>query len=290
MISMTGYGKAEYSGECGEWVVECSSVNRKQLEVVVQLPREFSSLDLRVRQEVAGSLNRGRVAVAIAYTAKSAQLFSTIQKGAAATAYADLISIQQELKLGGEITLDHILRHPAIYANAAPLTDSDSLWEELSVPLQGALQAMIEMRKTEGASVQKELIGYHRTLCAILLRLQELAPQVPLRHRELLLSRLQKSELSRLPDESRLVTEIALFADRCDISEELSRLGSHLSQFSEKLAEQVPVGRTLEFLVQEMFREINTTGAKANDAEISRAVVETKSLLDKIREQLSNVE
>lgn len=290
MISMTGFGKAEFRGKTGAWLIECASINRKQIEVVIQMPRNLSSLEPQIRQEVASRIGRGRVAVSINYQAHSSETLPRIHPAAAATAYQDLKQLKDLLGLTEVIGLEHILRHPAVFSTVSHELSTDTAWEEIRTPLTVAINEMIAMRKREGATLANDILLFHHELSLLLSHLQALAPQVPIRYHALLMERLERANLHRLPDETRIASEVALFADRCDITEELARLQSHLAQFLETLNSVAPVGRTLEFIVQEMFREINTTGAKANDAEISRHVVNAKSQLDKIREQLSNVE
>ena len=149
---------------------------------------------------------------------------------------------------------------------------------------------MMEMKQREGENLFSELSAQAEEFQRLLGKIRELAPRVPEAHRKNLIKRLENAGLTKLPDAARLAAEIALFADRCDISEELTRMESHLSQFHEKSKAPGSVGRTLEFLVQELFREINTTGAKGADPEIGKLVVDAKSVLDKIREQLANIE
>jgi len=290
MVSMTGYGKATAQTASGAWLVECSSVNRKQLEVVLQGPRETVVWEPKIRQEVAKQVARGRVIVAITSQAREDSSTSNLSTENARQAWKNLEEIRTQLGIHEPVSLDQLLRHPLMTKGPGSTFQTNFSWEVFQEALEEALEEMNSMRRKEGQNLAIELCDLLDKLEDFLQTLQELAPGVPIRHRTLLESRLQAAGLFTLPDPSRLATEVALFADRCDVTEELARLKSHLSQFRQKMADKRPVGRTLEFLVQEMMREINTTGAKANDSGIAQLVVEAKSTLDKLREQLTNIE
>lgn len=287
---MTGFGRAELEEPSGRWSVECTSLNRKQLEVVVQIPRDYQVLEGSIRERVADRISRGRVAVSINFAPAAGVSFPLISPEGALAAAKNLREIAASLSLPQDITLDQILRHPAAFASPTSPREATAVWELLSPCLDTAIDGLLHMKRQEGAHLREDIAGHLRGLRSLFTSMKHRAPAVPVAHREALEKRLSSLQLSKLPDEARLASEIALFADRCDISEELNRMESHCAQFAEKLDVETPVGRTLEFLVQELFREVNTTGSKASDSEIGILVVEAKSLLDKIREQLANVE
>jgi uncharacterized protein (TIGR00255 family) len=291
MQSMTGYGKAASpSGFTRQWAIECTSVNRKQLEVQVVAPRNLLSLEPVVRRSVGTRFHRGRITVSLQETSISSQPKSTVSREFAKVAADDFRALQKELGLTDLLTLELILKHPIFSKAEVPDENMEGCWEQISPVLDQALDALDKMRQREGAELRNELNRLIAELVRVVSQIGRLAPGVPLRHRANLLARIAKAELEKLPDEGRLATEVALFAERCDVTEELARLDSHLAQFAETLESSGPVGRTLEFIVQELFREINTTGSKASDPQISRLVVEAKTLLDQVREQLANVE
>ena len=285
---MTGHGRGTASANGLRIVAECFSVNRRQGEVALAVSRELAWLEPRVREEVLKRISRGKVQVSLAVerSAKSAPVL--IDKRRAAEFLSEARSLQKELKLGGVISLETILAAPGVL-HAEDVTGRE-LMPLVSRALGAALDGLLAMRVREGAYLKKELARGVAGMVALVRRVRTLAPRVPKRQREILLRRLQSARLPANVLDPRIATEIAIFADRCDITEELARLESHLAQFRENLESDGPVGRTLEFLAQEMGREWNTAGAKANDAKISLLVVEAKAKLDRVREQLANIE
>lgn len=287
---MTGFGRGEAAG----WVVECASVNRKHLEVTLSLPRELATveLDTDLRQRVQARVARGRVQVQAraADTAKSSGAAARLDAAAAAAYLEQARALGAALGVSGELALADLVRLPGV-AQAAPEEGAAALdAEPLRQALETALSAMIAMREAEGAHLRADLTARLDAVAALLERIRALAPQAVARQRAALRQRLAEAGLDLPLDDERLVKEIALFADRCDISEEIARAGSHLQQFRQSLADGGPVGRSLDFLSQEFFREFNTMGAKANHAELAHLVVEAKTELEKIREQVQNVE
>jgi uncharacterized protein (TIGR00255 family) len=189
------------------------------------------------------------------------------------------------------VTLDQLVRAPGVFQTDAELVDTENVWPVVEKALKPALAALVKMREREGAHLAKDLamrVGVMRKCAA---RIQKQAPQAAERYRRQLIERIKGAGLAApAPDDERLLKEVVLFADRSDISEELTRLQSHFQQFEDCCRSREPVGRTLDFLAQEMNREINTIGSKANDALISREVVTLKAELEKFREQAQNVE
>lgn len=285
---MTGHGRGTARANGLRVVAECFSVNRRQGEVALAVSRELAWIEPRVREEVLKRISRGKVQVSLAVerSAKSAPAF--IDKRRAAEFLSQVRALQKELNLGGVISAETILAAPGV------LRGEDVTGRELlplvSRALGAALDGLLAMRVREGAYLKRELARGVAGMAALVRRVRALAPRVPRRQREILLRRLQSARLPANVLDPRIATEIAIFADRCDITEELARLESHLAQFRENLESDAPVGRTLEFLAQEMAREWNTAGAKANDAKISLLVVEAKAKLDRVREQLANIE
>ncbi|HEY5768770.1 MAG TPA: YicC/YloC family endoribonuclease [Terrimicrobium sp.] len=288
MKSMTGHGRGTARANGLRVVAECFSVNRRQGEVALAVSRELAWIEPRVREEVLKRISRGKVQVSLAVerSAKSAPAF--IDKRRAAEFLSQVRALQKELNLGGVISAETILAAPGVL-RAEDVTGRELL-PLVSRALGAALDGLLAMRVREGAYLKRELARGVAGMAALVRRVRALAPRVPRRQREILLRRLQSARLPANVLDPRIATEIAIFADRCDITEELARLESHLAQFRENLESDAPVGRTLEFLAQEMAREWNTAGAKANDAKISLLVVEAKAKLDRVREQLANIE
>jgi uncharacterized protein (TIGR00255 family) len=203
----------------------------------------------------------------------------------------ELNRLAKQLKLAGEVTLDQLIRAPGVLQTDEELVEADKIWPVLAQALKQALAALVKMREREGEHLAKDLAGRITAMRKAVRIIQNQAPLTAKNYRQQLVERIRTAGLeSPAPDDERLLKEIVLFADRSDISEELTRLQSHFQQFEDCRKAKEPVGRTLDFLAQEMNREINTIGSKANDAIISREVVILKAELEKFREQAQNVE
>lgn len=290
MNSMTGFGAAAAPLNGASLRIEISSVNRKQAEVVVNLPRTWAELESRVREAVAARVSRGRITVSLSLQAAEQERPLALHEPKLRALMARLAEAQAITGQAPPITLDALLRLGIIAEETEADMTADELWAVICTPLEEALQAFLEMRAREGAHLRTDLLARVETLRSLREEIISRAGGVVVRHRETLLKRLEESGLPIPMEDERLVKEIALFADKCDVSEEVSRLDSHLHQFCRLCDSPEAVGRTLDFLCQEIFRELNTTGSKANDAELARLVVSAKTELEKIREQVQNVE
>jgi uncharacterized protein (TIGR00255 family) len=293
MKSMTGYGRGECAQDGFKVTVELSSVNRKQVEVAATLPRELEMLEAQIRDAIHRAVARGRVNVRVLLHAAEGKFSARKHINAPlAKAYAaEFARLAKSLKLSGEVTLDHLLRAPGVFQTDEELAESENLRPAVEKALAQALAALLKMREREGAHLAKDLAARIATLQKAAAQVQKQAPLAAENYRKNLLDRIKSAGLENIaPDDERLLKEVVLFADRSDISEELTRLQSHFVQFADCGKSREPVGRTLDFLAQEMNREINTIGSKANDAVISREVVTLKAELEKFREQAQNVE
>ena len=291
MNSMTGYGRGEAARGGAKFTVEISTVNRKQAELSLYLPRELDALESRARDEINAKVSRGRIAARVQWTAKSGDRAQVeIDRNLAKEYAKEYRKLATDLKLGGEVSLDTILRAPGVLQTSEEELDVESLWTPLRAAVRAALKELLAMRAREGANLKKDLQKRIDALQKSVKAVKRQAPKTVRRHREALLDRLNQSGLDLKLDDERVLKEVALFADRIDITEELTRLESHFGQFADYTKSKGPVGRTLDFLSQEMNRELNTIGSKANDPLISRLVVAMKSELEKFREQVQNVE
>ncbi len=288
MKSMTGHGRGAAVVGNLRVVAECFSVNRRQCEVALVTSRDLAWFEPRVREEVLKRISRGKVQVSLAVEHPPQSAPVLVDRRRAAEFLREVRALQRELGLGGDISLETVLAAPGVLKTED--AEQGELWPLVHRALGDALDGLLTMRVREGVHLKKELLRAVARMTTRLRRVKALAPRVPKRQRAALLKRLQAARLPLDLLDPRITTEIAVFAERCDITEELARLESHLGQFGDQLESNEPVGRTLEFLAQEMGREWHTTGAKANDAEISLLVVEAKAELDKAREQLANVE
>lgn len=291
MKSMTGFGRGETQQAGVTWSVECSSVNRKQLEVAVSLPRELSELENVVRAEVSATLSRGRINVAVRKEA-AATIAAAVQvdQTLAAHYYHAMHALALKLDLPPQIALTDITRMPGVVNVAQIETATEEAWPAIQQALAVALKQLTAMRSAEGISLRADIETRLSHIESLLESIRTRAATVPEHQRKLLRQRLEEAGLPLPLDDERLVKEIALFADRTDISEELSRAASHVKQFRAYLDADTPAGRSLDFLLQEFFREFNTMGSKCNNAEIAHHVVTAKTELEKIREQVQNAE
>ncbi len=288
---MTGYGRGEIDHGGAKFSVELNSVNRKQSDIVVNLPRDLVELEPRIRKMINEEISRGRTNVLVAYHdgangARKLALDTTLAR----SYHEAMLALQKELNAPGEITIATILQAPGVMRFPEHSVDAEEAWPVLQRALAAALTDLIKMREREGKHLAKDLIHRLKVIRKEIKEVRALYPDVVKKYRSALLERIEKAGLNLAIDDERLLKEVSFFADRADISEELTRLESHLAQFAHHLHKNEPVGRTLEFITQEIFRELNTLGAKSNDAAISQHVVAGKSELEKIREQIQNLE
>ena len=291
MRSMTGYGRGEADCDGVKLSVELNTVNRKQSEIVLNLPRDLTELETRIRQAINARVSRGRTNVLIAYHATADGTRRLALDVKLACSYQDAMrALQKKLGAPGQITIDTILQAPGVMRPPEEVLDVDRAWPAIERALEHALSDLIKMREREGKHLAKDLIRRSQAIRGLLKEIRASHPDVVKKFRSALTERIGRSGLVVGIDDERLAREVFLFADRSDISEELTRLESHLAQFAHHLRKDEPVGRALEFIVQEISRELNTLGAKANDADIAQRVVACKTELEKIREQVQNLE
>lgn len=291
MKSMTGFGRGETRRDGVTWSVECSAVNRKQLEVAASLPRELAELENAVRAEVSTAVSRGRVNVAVRKEAAAAATESVqIDQALAAQYFHAMHALALKLDIPPVIALADITRLPGVMSLGQTEHTDEDAWPAIQEALAAALQQLNAMRAAEGASLRADIESRLAQIESLLDSIRAKAAAVPEHQRKVLRQRLEDAGIPLPLDDERLVKEIALFADRTDISEELTRAASHVRQFRAYLAADAPAGRSLDFLLQEFFREFNTMGSKCNNAEIAHHVVTAKTELEKIREQVQNAE
>ena len=290
MHSMTGYGRGQVLGEGTKVIAEIQSVNKRQTEISISLPSAFASLENDLRAKVDRSLHRGRITVSISATGPAAHIQPLVDHDLANLYLHRFRHLQKELELSGEITIETILRSPGVISSSEQGLLDPSMRSAVDTALALALQQLLQMRAKEGSNLHKELTRRIKSIRQAITKIRKLQPHVAKRYRELLFERVKKIGVEISLDDDRLTKEVVFFAERSDFSEEVTRLESHLEQFIETTNKQEAIGRTLEFISQEIGRELNTLGSKANDAEISQLVVHCKAELEKIREQVQNVE
>ena len=289
--SMTGFGEGAAAAEGIRVVVEISSVNRKQLDIHVSLPRNLVTLDAQVQQLIRSEFTRGRVSGIVRVDATEGFAGSVKVDEKLAAQYVEGIrKTARKLKLADDLGAESIARLPGVVTIDQDNLDADHVTTVLETAMTAALRGLAKMRVAEGKVLATDLRERLGLLENAAKAIGKLAAGVGSGYREKLFLRLKEAGLDDLAGDERIVKEITLFADRCDISEELVRLKSHLAQARGLLRSSEPAGRTLDFLCQELFREINTVGSKANEVEITRHVVAFKTELERIREQVQNIE
>lgn len=293
--SMTGFGAAHRESDAARCSVEIRSVNNKFLKTSVRLPDEIASLETDIETAVSRRLRRGSVMVTVRWSAAGAAMAARIDGDAARAAVEQLLEAMPEsLRDRCTVDLATLLTVPGI----AEADDAGGLADEARTTvfelLDAACDGLLEMRAREGEVVRAELDGFGVRMRTLLDSIAARAPRVVELHRDRLHQRIQSllEDVGASLGEEDLVREVAIFAERSDIAEEVVRLGGHLDQFFDLIGTTSgePVGRTLDFLTQEMLREANTIASKSSDADIARAVVEVKGLIDRVKEQAANVE
>jgi len=291
MQSMTGFGRGTGHHAGVQATVEIATVNRKQAEVVIQLPRELAELESPVRKTVLEAISRGRAQVSIKLERENAKATELqVNQDLALALQQALAQLGEQLGQDLPLTTGDLLRQPGLITTGDTELDAETAMAAISPALSDALKALNAMRSDEGEHLKQDFLARLDQLKAFAASLAQAAPGRCERQREMLMKRLADAGLELDLNDERVVRELALFADRCDISEELTRLDSHFAKFLDYCDSGEPCGRPLDFLCQELFREFNTIGSKANDAEIAQTIVEAKTELEKIREQVQNVE
>ena len=287
---MTGYGRATAAIENFSLTVQVSSVNRKTLDLTIGLPEEWESLEPAIGELVRKFASRGKVHVDIEVTGDPSSTQATWDEAAAAEALDRLkaFAVQQRVEFRPTAELLWQVANSQRRANERP--SAEIAQPVVLETVKTALRSFAAMRAREGESLMVDFIRrsevLHRHVEAIATR----APQVPANYRDQLMKRVRDAGLELDLNDERVLREIALFADRADVTEEITRLRSHFEQFAALLKSEGEIGRKAEFILQEVGREVNTIGSKANDLTIARAVIELKNELERVREQIANVE
>ncbi|HEX9079895.1 MAG TPA: YicC/YloC family endoribonuclease [Desulfuromonadaceae bacterium] len=289
--SMTGYGKGEAVSERGRFTVEVRSVNHRYGEVAVRMPRGFLSLEQEVKKAVSGVLKRGKIDVTVQWEeAVAAEAVARIDTAVAGGYHAAFSGLARELGIAGEVPLALIVAQKGVLRESAATVDEAEFLPQLLTAAKAAVGAIDAMRTREGEALAEDLLARRRQVAEWAAEIGERSPRVVAEYRQKLKTRLDQLLEGVEMDQARLAQEVALMADRCDVTEELVRLASHFGQFDEAFGLAEPVGRKLDFLMQELNREVNTIGSKSSDAEITTLVIRIKAEMEKMREQVQNVE
>lgn len=289
---MTGYGRGEKEALGKRIYLELKSVNHRYLEVSLRHPRKYLKMEEKIRKIISEYIKRGHVEVFVKIKNTDQQdVDITIDKETALKYYNSLNELGEMLKINNDLSLEKIITLPEVVSIEEKEEDIDQIWVHYEEVLRQALEQNTEMRVEEGKHLKEDFLHRIEDLKKLKEKVALRSPQVTLEYKEKLKFRIEELlEKKDIINEDKLENEIAFFADRSSIVEELVRLDSHFNQFLNNLNFKEPVGRKLDFLIQEMNREVNTIGSKANDSEISAAVVEMKAELEKIREQIQNIE
>ena len=291
LLSMTGYGSAKGSVEGQEITVELKSVNNRYLDCSVRLPRNFLFAEDTVKQAVSAGVSRGKVDVFV--SAQASQDSGTVVSvnEELARGYRDAVArIAETLGLESGLNAFSLARFPDVLTVERCELDKDKAAAALSDITAKAVEEFNAMREREGERLRRDMLGKLETIEGLVSVVEERSPQTVKEYRERLEARLRDILADRSLDEQRVITEAAIFADRTAVDEETVRLRSHIAQVRTMLEEGSPIGRKMDFLVQEFNRESNTIGSKCSDASLAKVVVDLKSEIEKIREQLQNVE
>ena len=289
--SMTGYGRGEAYSSLKRILVELKSVNNRFAEVVIRMPKHLLPLEERVKKTVQDKISRGRVDVFITLEEnESKKRLVKVDKELGLAYYNALRELADTCGIPEKFDLVSMAAMPGMLVVEAAEDDLDEMWPAIEEAVCRGLDALVAMRQVEGQKLAADLLKRREIIGGFVASIEERAPQVVSSHQEKLQARIQELLGEIQVDEAKLANEVAFFADRASITEELVRLDSHLSQMVEIIQLEDAVGRKLDFLGQEMNREINTIGSKSNDLVISRLVLEVKSELEKVREQVQNLE
>lgn len=288
---MTGYGSAE--GSCGalEISLELKSVNNRYLDCSVRLPRSFIFAEEAIKSEVQRRISRGKVDVFVNVDSSGAEDMAVAVNAALAKGYADAVArIAGTLDLESGLTARDIARFPDVLTVEKKELDRDETLRSLAEICAGALEKFDAMRRAEGERLRQDIAGRLDTIEALVAEVERRSPETVAEYRARLGKKLGEILQSKSIDEQRILTEAAIFADKVAVDEETVRLRSHISQLRGMLDAGSPIGRKMDFLVQEFNREANTIGSKCSDSAMARTVIELKSEIEKIREQVQNIE
>ncbi len=289
--SMTGYGREQDIINNRNILVEIRSVNHRYYEFSSRVPRAYTYLEEKLKTLLNGSILRGKVEVCVSIMNEEGidaviNVNNSIAKG-----YINALrSANEELGLRDDISLSQISRFPDIFNISKAIDDEEEIWNSVESVAAKALSKFIEMREKEGAKMKEDIETHLHNIEDMVLFIEKTAPRMTENYRNRLYNRLKDILSETAIDEQRILTEAAIYSEKVAVDEETVRLHSHILQFRELLETDEPIGRKLDFLIQEMNREVNTTGSKAQDLEITRTVVDMKSEIEKIREQIQNIE
>lgn len=289
--SMTGYGRFERSTEEKDILVEIRAVNHRFFEFSVRIPKVYSFLEEKIKSYVQSKVSRGKVDVFVTIVEKAGEASSVSVNHSLAASYVEAIKeIADTYDVKNETNASVIARFPDVLTVHKETADEDKVFEEIFPAVEGAVERFIAMRETEGEKLKNDVISRCQAIEQLVSFVEERSPQLVNEYFERLKAKLEDILSDNQINEQRIVTEAAIFADKTAVDEETVRLRSHISQIRELLTLSEPIGRKLDFIIQECNREANTIGSKSQNLEITKTVVDIKSEIEKIREQIQNIE
>lgn len=288
--SMTGYGRGKYEIDGRSYAVEIKSVNHKYSDISIKLPRSLSFLEEKVKKTVLAYISRGKIDVFVTFLNDSEKGKEIkINKELAKLYLSEIQSLSNETNLNSDISIMELMRLPEVLT-IENKEDEEFLWAELNIALEMALKNFIEMRKQEGIRIADDMENRIKQISEKIDKISYYSTGLVEEYIVKLEERIKELLKVDVVDQTRLAQEIVIYSDKCSIQEELTRLRSHIEQFLSFLQKEDPIGKNMDFLVQEMNRETNTIGSKANKLEITKLVVEIKTIIEDIREQVQNIE
>lgn len=290
--SMTSFGRARSEeGRNRLFSIEMKSVNHRYLDMNIRMPKSIFPLEEKIRKLISARLNRGKVDVYInlknfSNGGEVAKLNETLAK----SYFECLNKIAEELSIENDVTTTKIARFPDVISIEEKEENIDEIFEEIKILIEASLDKMVEMRVREGEKLKEDILGKLQVIEELVFNIEEIADLIPKQYKIKLEERIKELTKGIEIDENRIATEIAIFADKAAVDEEIIRLRSHISQMRSTLNLDEPIGRKLDFIVQEMNREANTIASKSNDMKMTNIVIDIKNIIEKIREQVQNIE
>lgn len=289
--SMTGYGRAVRKTDTHEITVEIKAVNHRFFEFAAKVPRQYSFLEEKLKKLVSSEVNRGKTEAYVSIVSVNGPEEKIAPNVDIIKSYIDALrSLSAELYLKDDLSLSQVFRIPDAFTVDKPEEDEEKLWDEVRLTAEEALSAFISMRTVEGEKLKNDILIKVGEIEKNVGFIEERSPEVTKEYFTRLYNKLSELLEDKSIDEQRLLTEAAIFSDKTAVDEEIVRLKSHISQYREILEKSEPIGKRLDFLIQEFNREVNTIGSKCNDLEITKRVLDMKNCVEKIREQIQNIE
>ena len=289
--SMTGFGRAKYEENSREYIIDIKSVNNRYSDISIKMPRSISFLEEKVKQKVTASISRGKVEVYITFNNYSEKGKNIRINSELAKRYINEIKLlSEDTDINQQINIQEILKLPDVLNIQLDQESEEAIWTELEKALSEAIANFIDMREKEGNKIKEDLENRLLTIEKNVTEITQISTGLVQEYIVKLEKRINEILKNNVVEESRLAQEVVIYSDKCSIEEELTRLKSHIIQFRDLLNSNIANGKKIDFLIQEMNRETNTIGSKANNLQITNYVIEIKTELENIREQIQNVE